>query len=276
MLETSDRAQGLELIPAHADLQVVESNRLNGNINPCFSDLDSVLVSRMKLIAAAGCDYMVAMMPQGKDGVKDLDGDLITVPKEAYSKWPATLQPAEDVVYDPANPLHMIDIPADGLITTRPNNGLMLAAADCAPSLIYDQRQQILALAHNGREGTILDIGPKVVSRMRRTYGTKPADLIVHFGASVAPESYVLSYLSEPLRQEAWRPFLREVGGGYETDIVGYAVQRLLENGVAGQNISRSPVDVGSDQNYFSLTAHKRGDMPEGRNGFIAMMKPTE
>ncbi len=278
MSGTGGHAPGIEVIDVHPDLRVVESNRLNGNMYQRFSDGNSFYVSRMRVIGVAGCGQTVAMLPKGADSYEDLEQGPVVAPKEAYFKWPADLQPAADVAYDPEDPPQMVDLPADGLITRRSGKGLMLNAADCAPTIIYDPRLRILGLAHNGREGATLGIGPKLVEHMRRMYGTKPSDLVVHFGASIAPESYVMPRLGESLRQEAWRPFLREVEGGYETDIVGFAAQSLLDRGVRGENITRSAIDTFSHPDYFSFVEHAAsgGAVPDGRNGFIAVLRQQE
>ena len=269
---------GIELVQVHPGLRVAESNRLNGNLNPRFSDVEEVYESRMRLMGAAGCDQMVVMLPKGRDRYQDLEDGLVTAPKEAYDKWPEDLRPDQDVEYDPEDPPRMIDLPFDGFITGQPGKGLLLAAADCAPAAIYDPRQRVLALAHNGREGAALDISPHVIGSMERTHGTDPADLVVHFGASIAAQSYVLTYLGEALRKEAWRPYVREVDGGYETDIVGYVIQRLLEKGVKGENISRSPIDTFGHPDYFSFVEHSADpkNVPDGRNGFIAVLLEQE
>ncbi len=111
-----------------------------------------------------------------------------------------------------------------------------------------------------------------MIDYMRRQYDLNPARTVAHFGPSIGPKSYVMTYLSEALRQEAWRPFLQETDNGYETDIVGYAIQRLIENGLDPDNISRSPVDVAVGEDYFSHTAFKNRDQERGRNGFMAVI----
>jgi copper oxidase (laccase) domain-containing protein len=267
---------GVEVVAVHPDLQVLESNKLHGNMDPRFSSRSDVQINRITLAGASVCQRFVAMVPQPSDEYKDLDQGPILAPKEGYRNWPEALQPKDDVRYDPDDPPLMIDLPFDGLITRRPGNGLMLNAADCAPTVMYDPRQRVLALAHIGREGAAMDIGPKMVRYLQRNFGTKPADLVVHFGSSIAPESYVLSYIGEALRQEAWRPFLCEVDGGHATDIVGYAVQRLLENKIKAANISRSLVDVATHPEYFSLTAHDQGNGANGRNGFLVTLRQPE
>jgi copper oxidase (laccase) domain-containing protein len=269
---------GVEAIPVHPDLQVLESNRLHGNVDPRFSSLDSFLVSRATLAGASVCERFVAIVPQMSDRYEDLDVGLTIGRKEGYKNWPADLRPKEDVVYDPDRPPRMIDLPTDGLITRRPGNGVMLNTADCAATVIYDPNERVLALGHIGREGAALDIGPKIVRYLQQTYRTKPADLLVHFGASIAPESYLLTYVGEPLRQEAWRPYIREVDGRFATDIVGYAAQRLLETGIQGQNIARSPIDVATHPDYFSFTEHlsDKTNIADGRNGFLVTLQPRE
>jgi copper oxidase (laccase) domain-containing protein len=266
---------GIHVIDVHPGLSVVESNKPLGNTDPRFHHVVDVVANRIRLASRVGCERMVVMVPQIKDTIIDLDTGPIIAKKEGYHLWPEHLQPPDDYVYDPNDPPYMADLPGDGLITTKSGDGLMLNTGDCAAVALFDPRG-VLGEAHIGREGAILDIGPKVVKQMQHDHGTRPQDLIVHFGSSIAPESYTLPYLSEALRQEAWKDYLVEIPGcGFQTDIVGYAVQRLIECGVPGQNITRSTIDVATHDNYFSFTEynHYEADMPDGRNGFIAVMR---
>jgi copper oxidase (laccase) domain-containing protein len=270
----AEQLSGIQMIDVHPSLRVAESNKLLGNTDPRFHHVGDVVANRIRLASKVGCERMVVMVPQIKDAIIDLEGGPIIAKKEGYRLWPENLQPTEDYIYDPNDLPYMVDLPGDGLITTKNGNGLILNTGDCAAVALFDPRG-VLGEAHIGREGTILDIGPKVVKQMRRDHGTRPQDLIVYFGSSIAPESYSLTYLSEALRQEAWKDYIIQVpGGGFQTDIVGYAVQRLIECGVPGQNITRSTIDVATHDNYFSFTEYKqhKADMPDGRNGFIAVM----
>jgi copper oxidase (laccase) domain-containing protein len=272
----AEQLSGIQMIDVHPSLSVFESNKLLGNTDPRFHHVIDVVTNRIRLAAKAGCERMVVMVPQTEDTVIGLEAGPIIAKKEGFRLWPENLQPTDDYVYDPNDPPYMADLPGDGLITTETGNGLMLNTGDCAAVALFDPRGGVLGEAHIGREGAILDIGPKVVKQMRRNHGTHPRDLIVHFGTSIAPESYSLTYLSEALRQEAWRDYIVEVpGGGFQTDIVGYAVQRLVECGVPGQNITRSTINVATHDNYFSFTEYKQheADMPDGRNGFVAVMR---
>jgi hypothetical protein len=286
-LATTDLSQvGIEPVAVHEDIKVAFSGRTLGNLDPRFGftddeaedprnvkiNSDEIVARRIKLAAAVGCDHLVTMVPQMSDGVHTLGFYPITVPKLQFRNWPSTLQPTADRLYKPYVPAAMVDLPADGLITRRPGEGLLLTPADCAPMVMYDRESQALALVHVGRAGANLNIAPKTLDIMRRTYGTDPAQVITYFGPSIAPESYVLPSLNEAMRREAWRPFLRETLSGYETDIVGYAVQRLLEQGVSGRNISRSPIDVATHPDYFSFTEHKRIGVPNGSNGLVAVI----
>jgi hypothetical protein len=124
MAEMNGPMPGIELVQVHPDLQVAESNRLNGNLNPRFSDVEEVYESRMRLMGAAGCDQMVVMLPKGRDRYQDLEEGTVTAPKEAYDKWPEDLRPDADVVYDAEDPPRMIDLPFDGFITSQPGKCL--------------------------------------------------------------------------------------------------------------------------------------------------------
>lgn len=263
--------QEVQTVPFHPDVLVAESNRRLGNMDPRFGDTLSVIRNRLQLAGYVGCKELVVMVAQISDSFVELDAGVHEAEPEGYKNWPEDIQPKTPVTYNPDAAPWMIDLPADGLITATPGRGLMLAPADCAPAAIYDTRQKALALAHVGREGAALDIMPKMLRRLRQSHGTIAADVQVHFGASIAPESYVLPYLSPVLEQDAWRDFLREApGGGFETDVVGYAIQRLVEHGIPAERISRSPVDVATHPDYFSFVAHKQRGALNGRNGFVA------
>ncbi len=274
---SSHDGDGIETIDMHPDLAVAESNRLNGGTDPRFDDWRSVLLSRMSLMAKVGCESAVILVPQMSATYHDLDRGRITADKEDYRRWPEYLRPREDPVYDPDAPPYMMDLPGDGLITATPGKGLEMHTGDCAAVVMYDPVNGLLALPHIGRQGAELDIGPETITYLQGQYLTDPKNLLVYFGSSIAPESYTLTYLSETLRQEVWRPYIRETSPNcFETDFIGFAIQRLIEKGVPGENIKRSLIkDVATHPNYFSFAEHQKskGVVPDGRNGFIAMIR---
>jgi len=60
------------------------------------------------------------------------------------------------------------DVPVgDGLVTDRPDVGLMVRVADCVPVLLADPAAGVLGAAHAGREGVRLGVVPRTVERLR-------------------------------------------------------------------------------------------------------------
>jgi copper oxidase (laccase) domain-containing protein len=107
---------------------------------------------------------------------------------------------------------------------------------------------------------------------MIRRHGTQPENIVAHFGPSIAPESYTMQELRDDLLRPDWQHHAYATEGGYELDVVGYARQQIINEGVSPGNISVAPVDVASDERFFSFTRHKQLGVPNGRNGFVVTM----
>jgi YfiH family protein len=73
----------------------------------------------------------------------------------------------------------------DGFITKE--NGIVLCAqfADCVPLYFYDPVQRVVALAHAGWKGTVLNISMATISLMTHTFGSQPSDIRAAIGPSI-------------------------------------------------------------------------------------------
>jgi copper oxidase (laccase) domain-containing protein len=135
-------------------------------------------------------------------------------------------------------------------------------------------------MAHIGREGAAQKIGPKILQYMHDNYGTAARDVKIYFGPSAGKYSYTVKELRDPLNSTEWQSFVQVVESEdkkerrYALDIVGFAIRSLAERGIPFKNIERSEVDVVTDPDYFSLTAHQADpqNRPDGRNGFMAVL----
>ncbi len=78
----------------------------------------------------------------------------------------------------------------DSLITASRGIPLISFYADCVPLLISDPVKKVVALAHAGWKGTVLEIGAKTVIKMRQIFGTNPRDCIVAIGPSISKSNY--------------------------------------------------------------------------------------
>ncbi|NMB82498.1 MAG: peptidoglycan editing factor PgeF [Ignavibacteria bacterium] len=79
---------------------------------------------------------------------------------------------------------------SDSLITTKPNIGLAISAADCTPIFIYDRANKIIAAVHSGWRGTQKKILKKVLSNLSYHYKSKPENLFTFIGPAISQKNY--------------------------------------------------------------------------------------
>lgn len=82
----------------------------------------------------------------------------------------------------------------DGLITSAPGTFLGIYVADCCAVYVVDPVRQACALLHSGKKGTALGIVPDAITRMRETFGSHPADLIVQLSPCIRPPAYEIDF----------------------------------------------------------------------------------
>jgi polyphenol oxidase len=74
---------------------------------------------------------------------------------------------------------------ADGAISDDPAVALGVRVADCAPVLMADRRQGVVAAVHAGWRSTMQCIAGEAVGALQREFGTDPADIIAAIGPSL-------------------------------------------------------------------------------------------
>jgi len=73
----------------------------------------------------------------------------------------------------------------DALITNEKNVMLMVMVADCIPILFYDNKKNVIAAVHAGRNSTFLNIVKEVVEKMQKEFFCKSEDIEVEMGPSI-------------------------------------------------------------------------------------------
>ena len=84
----------------------------------------------------------------------------------------------------------LVNVIADGLVTNLKHRPLLVAAADCAPIMVYDPAGQAIGIFHAGRRGTEAGLATRGVQTMMREYGSRLENLRVVVGPSIDKESY--------------------------------------------------------------------------------------
>lgn len=76
---------------------------------------------------------------------------------------------------------------ADVIVSDDPSSAIGVRVADCAPVLLGDRRRGVVAAAHAGWRGTVVDAAGAAVRAMTREFGTDPADLVAAVGPCLGP-----------------------------------------------------------------------------------------
>lgn len=67
----------------------------------------------------------------------------------------------------------------DALISNNPKHLLTLTVADCLPLYFFDKKKKVVALAHAGWRGIVLDIAKEVIDIFINHYNSKASDIEV-------------------------------------------------------------------------------------------------
>ena len=132
---------------------------------------------------------------------------------------------------------------ADGLITNEKGTVLTTFYADCVPIYFLDPVEKIIAMAHSGWKGTVLQIAKKTVQKMENDFNCQRKNILVGIGPSIHKCCFEVEY---PVVEEFEKniPFSKnfifkdyEKEGKYKIDLQGIIEKTLLLNGILQENI---------------------------------------
>ncbi|MFS0727620.1 peptidoglycan editing factor PgeF [Paenibacillus sp. 1P07SE] len=95
----------------------------------------------------------------------------------------------------------------DAVVTAEKGVLLTSLYADCVPLYFHDPRREVIALAHAGWKGTVLEIASATVREMSEKYGSKPEDVRAAIGPSIGSCCYEVD---EPVISRAM-PLIEEL-----------------------------------------------------------------
>ncbi len=78
----------------------------------------------------------------------------------------------------------------DALVTDSKDIAILLNFADCTPVILYDEINNVGAVAHAGWKGTAQSIAAKTVIFMQKNYGTNPGDVTAVIGPAISLNNY--------------------------------------------------------------------------------------
>lgn len=160
----------------------------------------------------------------------------------------------------------------DALILRDKNLGIFLNFADCTPVILYDEKQNIGAIAHAGWRGTAQRIAPLTIKKMIDEFNTKTKDVIAIIGPAIGFCCYnvgqeVYEKLSQTVNNFNGLYEIRQ--GNIFVDLKNINKQQLLEIGV--EKIDVCPYcTVCNNENFFS---YRKENATTSRHSAILKLK---
>jgi len=153
---------------------------------------------------------------------------------------------------------------ADALITNQKGIALVIVTADCVPILFCDTKKKVIAAAHAGWRGTVLNIASKVISKMVTDYSCNVKDIHCAIGPCIKKCHFEIgSDVADVLKEnEFCKDFVYPFGEKFTADLAAINNYQLIRAGVMQENIQCSDecTYCNSDK-YFShrVMGTKRG-----------------
>ncbi len=149
---------------------------------------------------------------------------------------------------------------ADALVTDRPEIGLVIITADCAPVLLADREAGVVGAAHAGWRGAVAGVLEATIAAMQALGARRIAACV---GPCIGQQSY---QVGDDLRDAVLArraddsEFFRADGPGHwRFDLPGYCAGRLAEAGAA---VTRMQADTCADRARFF--SHRRRTLAGG------------
>ncbi len=165
----------------------------------------------------------------------------------------------------------------DAVITNLIGLPIAFLPADCPVVILFDQRQNVLAQIHSGRENILQNIAGKTARMMKEKFFCKPSDIVAYVSPHLCAKCFVLSYLGflgNP-EYEKIKAAVVEAEGGWSFDMrLAIEIQLGLE-GISGVTSGPTTCTLCGKENLFSHRGWSslHPDHPEiGRFAVISMM----
>jgi YfiH family protein len=180
------------------------------------------------------------------------------------------------LVIDAPNPdySHFQKLECDGIITNQPGIMIGVCVADCAPVLLLDPVNGVVAALHAGWKGTAGEIAKKGVSALVSLFGSKPGQLLAAVGPAIGSCCYEVD---APVRDAfvnaggSWDECAEAAGDGkWRFDLSRANTLQLQDAGLAPENIDTTDLCVSC--NKASFFSYRRDGGETGRQmGFIML-----
>lgn len=126
---------------------------------------------------------------------------------------------------------------ADALVTRASGIVLAVQVADCLPVLLADPAKRALAAVHSGWRGTLSGILPAAIAVMKRSFGCRPADLLVAVGPGIRTCCMeVGGEVAELFEKKYPNSIVSADGGKFRLNLVGVLEAQMDAEGIPADN----------------------------------------
>lgn len=169
---------------------------------------------------------------------------------------------------------HFLGIEADAIITNQPGIMIGVCVADCAPILLYDPVNQVIAVVHAGWQGTANKLAAKTVAGMQSLFGSRPEDLQAAIGPCIGKCCYeVDAPVKNKFQQNGlpWESYSHQVEGAHwQLDLAAANQDLLISAGIPEARIQSADMCVSCQRELFF--SYRRDEGETGRQmGFIML-----
>jgi len=155
---------------------------------------------------------------------------------------------------------------ADALITKIPNIILGILTADCAPILIYDKKEKIIAAIHIGWKGAYNNILEETIKKMI-VLGANIHNLLLAIGPCIGPKSYEVKkdFIDKFIeKKEHYITHFRNINNKYYFNLANLIHSNALQIGLNKNNIWLANKDTYRNKKlFFSYRRNLKNNTPD-------------
>ncbi|GAG60227.1 unnamed protein product [marine sediment metagenome] len=165
----------------------------------------------------------------------------------------------------------------DALITDTPGITLLMCYADCVPIFILDPVKKAIALIHNGRRGTELELILKTLTKMKKIFKTSPHSCLAAIFPSIGPCCYTIKEQNKIndywLNKDKFNGELisKQNKSGRSLDLRKANYWQLIKAGLQEKNIFINEICTADHSELFFSYRRDKGNT--GRMAAIFMLK---
>lgn len=143
-------------------------------------------------------------------------------------------------------------IPGDAIVTEVKNVGIGILAADCAPILFYDPKQEIIGCAHAGWKGALNGIIKNTIEKFKEL-NSNTNDLIAVVGPCLGKKSYevkndfIKNFIKHNKNNECF--FKKNSNEKFFFDLRGFINKEISNLNI--KNIENIDMDTFSEKEFF-------------------------